>query len=69
MAYDSARGVTVLFGGRDVSSRFRDTWEWDRSSWTQVSTSGPSARERLAMAYDSARGVTVYSAEGAAQAI
>jgi len=28
MAYDSARGVTVLFGGWDGSSTFRDTWEY-----------------------------------------
>ncbi len=59
MAYDSVRGVTVLFGGWDGLSIFGDTWEWDGSSWTQVSSSGPSARYEHAMAYDSARGVTV----------
>ena len=58
MAYDSARGVTVLFGGRG-SYYLGDTWEWDGSSWTQVSSTGPSASPHHAMAYDSARGVTV----------
>ncbi|MEK7732068.1 MAG: hypothetical protein AAB363_09470, partial [Planctomycetota bacterium] len=28
MAYDSARGVTVLFGGFD-GSFYGDTWEWN----------------------------------------
>jgi len=59
MAYDSARGVTVLFGGWDGDNRTSDTWEWDGSDWTSISTTGPSARIYLPMAYDSARGVTV----------
>ncbi len=56
MAYDSARGVTVLYGG-DLG----DTWEWNGAigSWTQRSTTGPEPRSGHAMAYDSARGVTV----------
>ncbi len=59
MAYDSARGVTVLFGGDDDHSFNGDTWEWDGTTWTQRSTTGPSPRWLHAMAYDSARGVTV----------
>ena len=35
MAYDSARGVTVLFGGHDTRDRLNDTWEWDGTNWTQ----------------------------------
>ena len=58
MTYDSARGMTVLFGGHDGSYR-GDTWEWDGSTWTQRSTTGPSPRLSSAMAYDSGRGVTV----------
>ena len=55
MAYDSARGVTVLFGAFK-----RETWEWDGANWTQRSPEHkPTNRERHAMAYDSARGVTV----------
>jgi hypothetical protein len=53
MAYDSARGKVVMFGGNGVTN---DTWEWDGSSWQLASTTGPSARSYHAMAYDSARG-------------
>jgi len=61
MAYDSARGVTVLFGGWSVSARLNnDTWEWDGTNWTQrTPTTVPPPRYAHAMAYDSARGVTV----------
>ncbi|HYE62990.1 MAG TPA: kelch repeat-containing protein [Phycisphaerales bacterium] len=60
MAYDSARGVTVLFGGDDGNGiRSGETWEWNGTKWRQVLVSGPSARRWHAMAYDSARGVTV----------
>jgi len=55
MVYDSAKGVTVLFG-RGGSE---DTWEWDGVTWTKVADTGPSARGRHGMAYDSLRGVTV----------
>ncbi|MBE7455469.1 MAG: hypothetical protein HS102_02390 [Planctomycetia bacterium] len=58
MAYDSARGVTVLFGGWD-GSYDGETWEWDGTSWSLRVDSGPVPREDHAMAYDSARGVTV----------
>src|SRR5262245_10460881 len=54
MAYDSVRGVTVLFGGIDA-----ETWEWNGSSWSFRSITGPSWRGAHAMAFDSARGVTV----------
>ena len=56
MAYDSARGVAVLFGWSDSSGK---TWEWDGTTWTLRSSTGPSFRSSHAMAYDSARGVTV----------
>ncbi|MGB2986806.1 MAG: kelch repeat-containing protein, partial [Phycisphaerae bacterium] len=59
MAYDSFRNVTVLFGG-DNSGYFGDTWEWDGSTWTDVSPgSGPSARSGHAMAYDENSNVIV----------
>ena len=36
LAYDSTRGVTVLFGGHHGGdNRYGDTWEWDGVSWTQ----------------------------------
>ncbi|CAN5871099.1 hypothetical protein BH11PLA1_BH11PLA1_15530 [soil metagenome] len=60
MAYDSARHVTVLFGGNIGSNTFSgETWEWDGTTWTQRMISGPSARKAQAMTFDSTRGVTV----------
>jgi hypothetical protein len=59
MAYDSARGVTVLFGGWPVGGNSAQTWEWNGTAWTQRVVSGPSPRWQHAMAYDAARGLTV----------
>lgn len=42
----------VLFGGEDSSLRFSDTWVWDGTTWTDVSTSGPSGRSFAAMVFD-----------------
>jgi hypothetical protein len=59
MAYDSARGRVVLFGG-DTGTPMQDTWEWDgaRGAWTNRTPTGgsPPARAMHAMAYDEARG-------------
>jgi len=56
MAYDAARGVTILFGGRGIPGIQRDTWEWDGRRWARMETrGGPSARRFHAMAYDAAR--------------
>src|SRR5262249_8135113 len=57
LAYDAARGVTVLHGGRlfDASfnvTDFGDTWEWDGTSWSLRTSSGPSPRFSHEMAYD-----------------
>ena len=58
LAYDAARGRTVLFGGVGVfgpnAPSFGDTWEWDGARWTQLEVTGPSARDHIAMAYDAA---------------
>lgn len=61
MAFDSTRGVLVLFGGFAGSTALGDTWEWDGTSWTQKFPPGftPSARGGHAMAYDSSRRVVV----------
>src|SRR5258706_130610 len=54
MAYDSLRGRTVLFGGGT------DTWEWDGSRWTAISTTiAPGSSIGPGMVYDSDRHVTV----------
>lgn len=55
MAYDSARGRVVLFGGYNDMSLLGNTWEWDGSEWTQPASSGPSPRWDHAMAYDAVR--------------
>lgn len=59
MAYDSARAVTVIFGGSDGNLRFRETWEWNGTVRTLRNNSGPAERESASMAYDPVRGVTV----------
>ena len=61
MAYDAARGRTVLFGGRNSSGTpLSDTWLWTGTAWVNVTAAGgPTARFGHAMAYDVARGVVV----------
>ncbi len=59
MAYDTARKVTVLFGGRGPGFISGQTWEWNGTEWTRRLISGPSPRRGHAMAYDSVRGVIV----------
>ncbi|MCB9932127.1 MAG: hypothetical protein H6841_01755 [Planctomycetes bacterium] len=61
MAYDSARGVVVLFGGRTADgTALDDTWVLTTDGWRQVtSASRPDARAAAGLAYDSARGVCV----------
>jgi hypothetical protein len=56
LAYQSARGRIVLFGGSDALGPIRDTWEWDGTTWTNRAPAlSPSARSSHAMAYDSQR--------------
>jgi hypothetical protein len=59
MAYDAARGETVLFGGFSAPATFNgDTWTWNGASWIQRA-GGPPQLFGSAMAFDAARGVTV----------
>jgi len=64
MAWDEARGRTVLFGGQPCRCRkvpsLGDTWEWDGEQWTEA-TGGPGPRPRTgpALAFDSARRTVV----------
>ena len=61
MAYDSDRGVTVMFGGGRFRPpnilAFEDTWEFDGTEWRQIVIDGPSPIGRVlsAMCYDTAR--------------
>jgi hypothetical protein len=69
MAYDSGRGVCVLFGGgTNVFQHeipFNDTWEWDGSIWTLRKANDPAATDRPppvdnpVLVYDSVRRRTV----------
>lgn len=55
MAYDSVRDRVVLFGGIDrvVGQVYLgDTWEYDGTNWSQVATSGPSARAEASLWFD-----------------
>jgi hypothetical protein len=66
LAYDSRRGIAVLFGGSSLGGLISptpeasETWEWDGASWRQIDTPlTPPARERFAMAFDIRRGQVV----------
>ncbi len=65
MAYDSVRGVTVLFGGDATGGASAETWEWNGAgagSWTRVAAGGPNSPPAMRsheMVFDAARGVTV----------
>jgi len=65
MAYDAARGTTVLFGGfaTDVNGTpifFNDTYTFDGTVWTKrTPVTSPSPRAYSSMAYDEARGLVV----------
>jgi len=60
LAFDAARGRTVLYGGLGPGAEaLSDTWEWDGVSWADVTPAsgyGPHPAARGAMAYDAARG-------------
>lgn len=62
MAFDSARSRVVMFGGFAFNPgpvTYGQTWEWNGTAWSMVSSSGPSARYMHAMAYDAARQQTI----------
>ena len=69
MAYDSDRGVCVLFGGGTNIFQneipFNDTWEWNGSIWTLRNGNDPAATDRPrpvdypVLVYDSFRRRTV----------
>lgn len=62
MAYDSANGVVILFGGMDGSRRFKDTWAYDfqTDSWTEMQPEvSPPAQYGHSMAYDTKSSRTV----------
>lgn len=56
LAYDAARGKTVLFGGvaSDRNSP-TETWEWDGTKWTKIAAPGPGGRGGIGLVYDDER--------------
>jgi len=66
MAYDSALGTLVLFGGSQAGSGapyFSDTWLWDGATWSPFYPPGgvhPPERYAFGMAYDPTQGVLIY---------
>lgn len=67
MVYDSNRKKIVLFGGSSGNTYYLDTWEWDGTTWQNVSPEiiegeeddHPPAMRAFAMVYDSHRKKTV----------
>lgn len=62
MAYDTARGVTMLFGGNGQTPQpLLDTWEWNGQSWTLRTTNGPALFSVFGLVYNSrAHAVTLF---------
>ena len=57
MVFDTARSVTVLFGGYISGTQQGDTWEWDGTTWTRrFPTTSPSARWFYGCWFDQVRG-------------
>lgn len=56
MAWDPLRSVVVLFGGRidgTTSTSYQsDTWTWNGTTWALAASTGPTAREGVALAWD-----------------
>lgn len=65
MAYDTARGVTVLFGGRDanlIGTQFANTWEWNGSWSLRTPLHQPPGGMPAGMAFSPATQRTIVSA-------
>ena len=55
VAFDSKRGLVILFGGSGDSGFYGDTWSWNGSEWKKLAETGPEARAMGYMAYDRKR--------------
>jgi hypothetical protein len=55
VAFDEARGTTVLTGGLDTDQM----WTWDGSAWASLAIPRPAARRIHKMVYDSQRDIVV----------
>lgn len=55
VAYDSKRGLVILFGGVGDDGFLGDTWSWDGIEWRKLAETGPEPRGMGYLAYDKAR--------------
>jgi len=56
-AYDAKDGYVVMFGGKNLTTFFDDTWKYSGGVWTKLSPkTHPSVRGFPAMTYDAADG-------------
>lgn len=55
VAYDSKRGLVILFGGANHERALNDLWSWDGGSWRKLSEGGPEPRVMGYIAYDKRR--------------
>ncbi len=56
LAYDVARGQTVMYGGQTSERQWaKETWIWDGMKWSKFAVPGPGGRAHFAMVYDSKR--------------
>ena len=53
-AFDPIRDRFIIFGGSDGVTNFRDTWEFDGTSWLQTGSDGPSLVNPM-LVFDAAR--------------
>src|SRR5262245_2596625 len=60
-AFDIARNRLVIYGGRNASiTILADTWEYDGTTWQQVSSpTSPGPRWAASMAYDPTTQTTI----------
>ena len=54
-AYDSDRGLLIVFGGMTKTGFVNDTWSFDGKEWKKLSDNGPKARAMGYLAYDKER--------------
>lgn len=67
MAYDTAREVLVVYGGRTNNGTrcLTDTWEWDGAAWTEFDVPGPAVCSHFVMEYAAGQVVVVGGADEA----
>jgi hypothetical protein len=51
VAFDSTRGIVVLYGGWTNGGALNDVWIWDGTNWTQQASSGPPGLFPLGLLY------------------